>query len=145
MGLAIPDICVGTMVDHSWEKREDGKILARDTRRRGIIVKIDGSDDCVSGIWVKFSAQGKAEKVPGAELDKAFAARSTTARRALRMVLGTPKNVGAEFPAKKAHRRVKVVDALGITPKAGPAVVMPEYDEDAESEVVGGMELEDKG
>lgn len=144
MALSALDARVGTIVDWTEEHFEDGRRVARPIIRRGIIVKVDGEgSDSVSNIMVKFSVDGKPEKVGGGELVRVYPHTSRVAREAYRRIMGLPKHVGAEFQSKKAPARARVQDAMALTPKPGQGVVRPEEEE--ESAEIGGIELEDSG
>ena len=50
MPLSAHDAMHGTIVDHSWERGDDGKRKMRELRRRGIIVHAPGEgSDTIGG------------------------------------------------------------------------------------------------
>jgi len=142
--LSIIDCRVGTIVDHTHERREDGKIVLRPVRRRGIIVDIVGNGtDSVTGVKVKFKIDQEPEAVDSGELVRVYPATSRVAREAYRRIMGQPKHVGAEFAEKKVLVRPRIQDSLALTEKAGaPPVVIPQMGTD---EDIAGMPLEDTG
>lgn len=144
MSLSALDCKTGTIVDWTWERREDGKRISRPLIKRGIIVKVDGEgSDSVSNIMVKFDMNQEPVKVDSGELVRVYPATSRIAREAYRRIMGLPKHVGAEFAARKAPARARLQDSMALTAKPGQGVVRPE--EDAEESEIGGMPLEDSG
>lgn len=142
MGLSLLDCEEGTLVDHTFERREDGKLVSRDIIRRGIIVKVEGNrKDQVSAIHVKFSMAGEPELIRGDELVRFLPAISRQAREAYRRITGTPKHVGAEFTARKSSVRRKIQDPLALTPKKREGMVAEEYKDEEEGDEIGGMDL----
>ena len=143
MGLSILDCEVGTIVDHTFERREsDEKIIPRDMIRRGIIVKVEGNQqDSVTALWVKFKMDGEAENVRGDELVRVYPANSKIAREAHRRIIGAPKHVGAEFTARRSSVRRKIVDPLALTPRKKEGMVAEEYNPEEADEGIAGMEL----
>ena len=140
MGLCIGDCREGTIVDHTFDRREeDGKIVTRDLIRRGIITKVVGNGkDAITEIWVKFAADGKAEKMSGVSLVRVYPASHKVAREAYRRIIGAPKHIGIEYHPKSSKRR-RVQDSLALSAKKPTGLVEPEFDENE----IGGMEVPD--
>ena len=141
MALNLINCKVGTVVDHFWEYiEEDQKEVPRDPIRRGIVVKVNGSDSGVESLLVQFGAGDKPVKVLPRELNVKYPATSRVAREALRRVLGEKANVGAVFAQRKANRPAKVVDALLLTQKPGTGVVLPEEGTEEEGSLLGPVD-----
>ena len=141
MGLCMLDAEVGTIVDHSFEWVEDeARMITRDVRRRGIIVKVDGNKnkDSIKAIHVLFDEKEGAKTVRASELVRVYKASHRYAREAYRRVMGAPRFIGSEFKVKRSPR-VKVVDSLALPGRSPEGVVKPEFDE----ENVGGVEVSD--
>ena len=139
MGLSIIDCVEKTIVDHTFDRREeDGKLVTRDTIRRGIIVKVVGNrKDQISEIWVKFSSEGKPEQIKAETLVRVYPATSKIAREAYRRIVGEPKHIGVEFAPKASSKRRKVQDSLALSAKRPSGLVEPEFDENE----IGGIEV----
>lgn len=143
MGLCLNDCAVGTIVDHADERRKDGKRVARETIRRGIIVKVDGdptSGSSCTGVHVQFGVGEKPVLVSTGELNRVFKATSRVAREAYRRIVGEPRDVGRVFTSRAPGRR-RVVDLMAVTPKPQVGIVAEEYREDDE---IAGMDIPDK-
>lgn len=139
MGLSLLDCVPGTVVDHRYERRPDGKEKLRPKVRRGIIVKVEGeasSGGGVPAVHVKFSTKGEPERIDTAELSRYLPARAKAAREAYRRIMGQPKMVGL---VQSAVERVPVVmvDELALTQRknAGPV------QEEEEGGPIDGMDL----
>jgi hypothetical protein len=142
MALSLKNLFVGTIVDWVSEWGEDGKERPKDKRRRGIIVKMEGSavEQSVGKVWVYFTeregdkvdVQGKkirAIEVKASELVEVYDYESKESRVAWRRIFGMPVNVGAEFAQKKNQsRRTIISDELGLTPRPKDGVVTDEND-----------------
>lgn len=142
MALSLLDCVVGTIVDHRYERLEDGRERLRPKVRRGIIVKVDGeagSTGGVSALWVKFSKAEAAEKVPAEELSRFLPARARAAREAYRRVMGVPKMVGVVQEIKVRERAV-MVDEMALTPPKNAGPVSEE-----EEPLIAGMDDEALG
>jgi len=133
LALSLLDMKKGTIVDHAHEEREDGVMLTRPIRRRGIIVKVVGNGhDGVEKLYVKFKPDQEAEEVKAKELNRVYPATSRVAQRALRRVLGQHELVGAEFQERVAPVKPRLQDSMELTKKKASALVEPEDDGDEE-------------
>lgn len=144
MALSMRDCKVGTIVDHTFERREeDGKEVARETIRRGIITEVRGSlsQGSISKVFVTFKLDAEPEDVKACELVRVFPAGHRVAREAYRRISGQPRHVGAEFTQRRGVTMRKIQDSLALTPSRKDAPITPELDDALDQ---AGMGLEDK-
>jgi len=143
MSLNMIDCEVGTIVDWRWHRREsDQKTIARESVRRGIIVRVDGDKTTsVEKVFVKFNEKDPMVDVRPCELDRAFKANHPVSREALRRVLGQSKYIGMEIPSKQTVK-VKTYDEMGLTPKQGEGMIARE--DGIEDDVIAGMPIPDE-
>lgn len=130
MALSAKDCRIGTIVDHTFELRDDGKTVLRNPRRRGIIVEAKGQgSDTIGGdrpghVSVQFKFESEAEAVKAAELNRVYPWDHPKARAALRRVRGESLTVGAEFEERAAPVRPHVEDAMQLTAKGKAGLVI---------------------
>lgn len=129
MALSMLDCAPGTIVDHTWERRSDGKRLLRETRRRGMIMKVDGDGtDSIHAVYVLFKPGADFEKVDPGELNRVFPRSHPKARAIFKQLTGQFEDIGAEFSERRAPVKPKLEDALGLTKKSreDTPLVLPE-------------------
>ena len=131
MGLALDEMKPSAIVDWTFETIDEksGRLRARDTIRRGIITRINGSleDQSIKGVWIKFDRKEAEVYCKNTnELVLAFDARTKVAREAWRRLMGSPRDVGAVRVNRAVSRRPVVQDNMQVTPlgkQGGPGTV----------------------
>lgn len=139
MALSMKDCAPGTVVDHTWERHENGKETLRNPRRRGMIMQVDGGRDAggVGGaypgtVMVKFGPEEGLERVKACELNRVYPNTHPRARRAYRQLIGKKELVGAVFEERQAPVKPVLQDSLLLTAKQRGGVVRDPKNADIE-------------